>query len=321
MLINAAGALKRVSDLEVRQLLDPAAVVATIERAFKADYASFVFPERQHIDAGDTIFLSMPCYNWNTGNLGVKFVTVRKEASAAQPTVQASYLLFDPHSAEPRLWLEANWLTDVRTAATSFVATKFLARGDACVLGIFGTGRQARAHIEVFARLRKFERILVCGSTPQCTGKFIDELPKDLAINAEAAVATQCAAEADIVCTCTTAPEPLFSGSQLRPGTHLNLVGAFQPESREVDSVTISHARVVVDTYAGALREAGDVLIPLREGKITRDTIAELHQVVSGTKPARQNDQEITVFKSVGCALEDLAVAEFIAAKLGHAPA
>lgn len=214
------------------------------------------------------------------------------------------------------MWLAANWLTDLRTAATSFVATKFLARRDARVLGIFGTGRQARAHLEVFTMMREFDAVAICGTNSANTREFVEAGRRDLGVSAEPMQAEACAARADIICTCTTASEPLFDGSLLRPGTHLNLVGAFQPERREVDSATISTARVVVDTYAGALSEAGDLLIPLREGAITREHVcAELHEIMSGHKPARQSREDITVFKSVGCALEDLAVAELIGAK------
>ena len=314
--VDAVRPLRRLSDEEIKQLLEPGEVVAAIEQAFKADYTSFIFPERQHIDTGDVVFLSMPCYHRRTGKLGIKFVTVNKKASASQPTVQASYLMFDPSSAGPQMWLEANWLTDLRTAATSFVASTFLARRDARVLAIFGTGRQARAHVALFVRLGKFDRLLVCGSSAEKARRFAEGVQTDFKINAAAADAVQCAAEADIICTCTTASQPLFDGNRLQPGTHLNLVGAFQPDCREVDSLTISRARIVVDTYAGALREAGDVLIPMHEGKVARECIAELHEIASGTRPARQTAEEITVFKSVGCALEDLAVAELIAAKL-----
>lgn len=300
--------------------MDPGQVVAALEQAFSDNYAAFIFPERQHIDTADSVFLSMPCYNRRTNRLGIKFVTVAKKPAASQPTVQASYLLFDSGSVEPRVWLEANWLTDLRTAATSFLGTKLLARTDARILGIFGTGRQARAHIEVFARLRKFKRILVCGSTAKNARQFVDWVRKEFTIESEVVDAPKCASEADIICTCTTASQPLFDGRRLRPGTHLNLVGAFQPNCREVDTTTISRARVVVDTCAGALCEAGDVLIPIEEKKITRNQISELHEVVSGNKPARTKDDEITVFKSVGCALEDLAVAEMINAKLEQTP-
>jgi alanine dehydrogenase len=116
-----------------------------------------------------------------------------------------------------------------------------------------------------------------------------------------------------VICTCTTAREPLFDGKWLRPGTHLNLVGAFQPETREVDDITVKRARVVVDTYNGAMLEAGDLLIPLKNGTIERSHIvADLHEIVSGKKPARTSAESITLFKSVGCAMEDLVTAQLV---------
>jgi ornithine cyclodeaminase/alanine dehydrogenase-like protein (mu-crystallin family) len=302
--------LPTVSEEEVRRLLDPAEVVAALERAFGGEYDSFVTPVRQQIPTNDGVFLSMPCYCRSTGRLGIKFVSV-------VTSVQAGYMLLNPVTAQPELLIAANWLTDLRTAATSFLASKFLARREARTLGVFGTGRQARAHLEVFTRLGAFDAVLVCGSTTERTLKFADDLRRELGINAEAVDADACASRSDVTCACTTARGPLFDGNALRPGTHLNLVGAFEPDSREVDSITIRRSRVVVDTYAGALSEAGDLLIPLNEGTIRREHItAELHEIVSGSKSARGSRDEITVFKSVGCALEDLAVAELIAAKL-----
>ena len=124
-----------------------------------------------------------------------------------------------------------------------------------------------------------------------------------------------CAAESDVLCTCTSHSAPLFDGHDLRPGTHLNLVGAFRPQTREVDSYTIQRARVVVDTYGAALSEVGELLIPLQEGAITRSHVAaDLHELVSGAKQGRRSPEEITVFKSVGCALEDLVAAELLLA-------
>jgi len=133
-----------------------------------------------------------------------------------------------------------------------------------------------------------------------------------LSLAVEPADARTCAAQSDVICTCTTARDPLFDGDLLRPGTHLNLVGAFQPHAREVDAVTIQRSRVVVDTYDAALAEAGDVLIPMREGLITRaHLLADLHELTAGNL-VRRNRDEITVFKSVGCALEDLVAAELL---------
>jgi ornithine cyclodeaminase len=129
----------------------------------------------------------------------------------------------------------------------------------------------------------------------------------------EPASAETLARESDVICTCTTACEPLFDGNALRAGAHLNLVGAFQPETREVDGATVRRARVVVDTYEGALQEAGDVLIPIRSGMVDRShIIADLHEIAGGKKPGRTRPDEITLFKSVGCALEDLVTAQQI---------
>jgi ornithine cyclodeaminase/alanine dehydrogenase-like protein (mu-crystallin family) len=230
-----------------------------------------------------------------------------------EDTVQATYLWLDPDTMETRAIMAANTLTDVRTAATSAVATKYLARPEAGTLGIFGTGRQARAHIQILARGFKFRRVLVCGSRPERSQEFARQLSQENELAIEPVEARDCVAESDVICTCTTSKVPLFDGGWVRPGTHLNLVGAFQPNAREVDDETIRRARVVVDTYEGALAEAGDLLIPLDQGVITRDHIsADLHEIVSGKKVSRRSPDEITLFKSVGCALEDLVTAKLV---------
>jgi len=234
--------------------------------------------------------------------------------------VQATYLLLDPQTAQPRLTIAANYLTDLRTAATSAVATKFLARPDASTLGIFGTGRLARAHLAVLPITRNFQRVLICGRNPARSAEFLRQLSQQASeelsgLTITAADARTCAAESDVLCTCTSHSAPLFDGRDLHPGTHLNLTGAFRPQTREVDTYTIQHSRIVVDTYGAALSEVGELLIPLQEGAITRDHIAaDLHELVSGSKPGRRSPEEITVFKSVGCALEDLVAAELLQA-------
>ena len=138
-------------------------------------------------------------------------------------------------------------------------------------------------------------------------------MKNDLGLDVESVNAETVAQESDVICTCTTSPTTLFSGNRLRPGTHLNLVGAFQPETREVDDITVKRALIVVDTYDGALQEAGDLLIPIKNGTIDRShIIADLHEIASGKKPARTRAESITLFKSVGCALEDLVTAQLI---------
>jgi len=209
--------------------------------------------------------------------------------------------------------MDADYLTDLRTAATSAVATDLLARKDAETLGVFGSGRQAIAHLTVLPFVRKFKRFLVCGSGRSDMKAFCAKMKKEYALGVEAVDAQTVAKESDVICTCTTAHSPLFDGNWLRPGTHLNLVGAFQPETREVDDITVKSARVVVDTYEGAMQEAGDLLVPINNGIIDRSHIAaDLHEIASGKKPARTRVDSITLFKSVGCALEDLVTAQLI---------
>jgi ornithine cyclodeaminase/alanine dehydrogenase-like protein (mu-crystallin family) len=303
--------LQSLTEEQVRELLCVDDVIAAIRSAFARDFSSTLrMPVRASLElAGGTVLLLMPCYDTEIGVAGVKTVTV-----SPRNGVQATYDLIEPGSGTILVHMAANYLTDLRTAATSAVATDLLARPDAATLGIFGCGRQAIAHLSVLPKVRQFQRFLVCGSESSRAESFCARLRQDLGINVTAADAGTCAAESDVICTCTSSATPVFDGRRLRPGTHLNLIGAFQPETREVDDETMRRARIVVDTYDGSLAEAGDLLIPLANGTIRREHIlADLHEVASGKKTARLGREDITIFKSVGCALEDL-----VAAKLVH---
>ena len=309
------------SEAEVRRLLSPQAAMAAMEQAFRRDYrATAQMPPRVHLRLPQGgVFLVMPCHDPAVAGTGVKLVTVLDSPPPGSERIQAHYCLFDPATGALQALLAANYLTDIRTAATSAVATRFLARPDAATLGLFGSGRQAWAHLLGMGMARDFRRVLVCGSSPARSQEFAQRAAK-AGIVVEPADAAACAAQSDVICTCTTSATPLFDGRLLRPGTHLNLVGAFRPETREVDEETIARARVVVDTYEGALAEAGDLLIPMRAGRIERSHIvADLHEIVSGKKPGRSHRDEITVFKSVGCALEDLVAAIAVVKAAGAA--
>jgi len=238
---------------------------------------------------------------------------------SARAGVHAVYELVDPATGISIARMDADYLTDLRTAATSAVATDLLSRKDAETLGVFGSGRQAVAHLSVLRSVRKFKRFLVCGSGRSDLKAFCAKMKKECAPDIEAVDAQTVARQSDVICTCTTAHEPLFDGNWVRPGTHLNLVGAFQPETREVDDITIKRSRVVVDTYDGALQEAGDLLIPISNGTIERwHIVADLHEIASGKKPGRTNPDQITLFKSVGCAMEDLVTAQLIYRQVEH---
>ncbi len=296
-----------LTDSQVRSALNVAKVVAAIREAFARDFRSTLeMPVRSRLDVGPSILLLMPCYDSFLNAAGVKTVTVNTEHG-----VRATYTLIDPLSGGLLAVMEADYLTDLRTAATSALATDLLARKEVRTLGIFGTGRQASIHFTVLPHVRQFQRFLVCGSSYSRIDEFCNRMKHECGIEIQAVDAEACARESDVLCTCTTWPNPLFDGRWLRPGTHLNLVGAFQPHTREVDTETVRRARVVVDTYEGSVAEAGDLLIPLQTGAITRDHIlADLHEIASGNKQVRTSPGDITLFKSVGCALEDLVAAQ-----------
>jgi len=264
---------------------------------------------RTTLELDGALLLVMPCYDQGLNAAGVKLVSVSAKAG-----VHATYELLDPATGISIARMEADYLTDLRTAATSAVATDLLARKDAQTLGVFGSGRLAVAHLTVLPCVRQFKRFLVCGSGRSDLKAFCAKMKKEYGLSIDEADAQTVAKESDVICTCTTAREPLFDGRWLRPGTHLNVVGAFRPETREVDDATVKRARVVVDTYDGAMEEAGDLLIPIRNSSVERSHIvADLHEITSGKKPGRTNPDQITLFKSVGCALEDLVTAQLVA--------
>jgi ornithine cyclodeaminase/alanine dehydrogenase-like protein (mu-crystallin family) len=302
--------MQSFTEAQVRELADVDEVINAIRTAFTRDSSTTLrMPVRTSLElAGGAVLLLMPCYDSALGAAGVKTVTVSRETG-----VNAAYELVDPKTGAILARMDANYLTDLRTAATSAVATDLLARADAETLGVFGCGRQAIAHLKVLPRVRKFHRFLVCGSGRTDMKKFCQRMKQEHGVTIEPADAETCARESDVICTCTTSGTPLFDGHWLRPGTHLNLVGAFQPETREVDDETVKRARIVVDTYDGALAEAGDLLVPLRNGTIRRDhVVADLHEIASRKKQGRTRPEDITLFKSVGCALEDLVTAQLI---------
>ena len=302
-----------LTEADVHRLLDPRSLIPAIEEAFRSRYPSTLMPTRTQMKVGDGVFLIMPCYDRLGQGLGMKMVKFNESPSLAEERVQATYILLEVESGCAKLVIPANYLTDARTAATSAVATKFLAREEAKVLGVFGTGREARAHLQILRHVRPFERAVVTGRDPGRTREFAQQMEHELGLKVESVYSRTCAAESDVLCTCTTSKTPLFDGNMVRKGTHINAVGAFQPTTRELDDTCVRRSRIVVDTYDGALAEAGDLLIPLKSGVIRREhLLADLHELTAGRKKVRTSPTEITLFKSVGNALEDLAAAELL---------
>jgi ornithine cyclodeaminase/alanine dehydrogenase-like protein (mu-crystallin family) len=304
-----------LSEEQVQEALDLDEAVVVLEKMFRRDYAKTVeMPLRTQMQIfSDSTCLVMPCSDSALPGACVKVVTVHHGEQFHGNRVQADCFLLEQASGRVCAVLAANYLTEIRTAAVSAIATKFLARPDARTLGIFGTGRQALAHILLLSRDRRFERFMVCGAHPSRSKDFAGWVAASYGVALEPVDPATCAIEADVLCTCTTSKTPIFDGKLIREGAHLNLIGGFQPEIREVDDTAVSRARIVVDSYEGALAEAGDLLIPLSRGTITKDhIIADLHQIVSRKIEGRPSVRDITIFKSVGFALEDLVLATLV---------
>ena len=297
---------------ELERLLAPAAVIQAVESAF-ATYArgGAQVPGRLAMPVQDGLLLVMPSALARTA-LGAKLVSVYgRNRERGLPTIFATYVLMDPETGQPLAALEGGFLTGIRTGATSALAARYLARPDSRVIACFGAGVQAAFQLRCLAAVFAIERVLVVGRTRERAERFRETMAKELRVPVStAATPREAVRQADLVTCATTSPTPVFAGKDLRAGTHVDAVGAFRPETREVDTETVARARIVVDSYAGAWEEAGDILIPIKEGAIARSSVhAELAELVTGAKPGRKDRDEITLFKSVGFALEDVATA------------
>jgi len=255
----------------------------------------------------------MPGYAQGPNIIGIKLITIfPANGPAGLPSHQGLVILFEATHGQPLLLLDAAELTAIRTAAASALATRLLAREDARTLAIIGTGEQAERHIEAISLVRNIDTICLWGRNPDhanaLKGRLAKEYPIHLTTTAKAAVQA-----ADIICTVTAAAQPVVEGDWLKPGTHLNVIGSCTPNNREVDSKAIKNAILFTDRYESLFKEAGDFLIPKQEGIVTEDHVkGELGEVLTGTKPGRKNQSEITLFKSLGIAAEDLYAAYHI---------
>jgi ornithine cyclodeaminase/alanine dehydrogenase-like protein (mu-crystallin family) len=262
-------------------------------------------------DAGDRLLL-MPA--WAGESLGVKIVTVFPGNRArGLASVSALYLLMDHATGHPLALIDGESLTLRRTAAASALAASYLARPDSKRLLVVGTGALAPYMAAAHCAMRPMERVLVWGRSVEharataarlAAGGLPAELCADLAAGLAAA---------DMVTCATTAREPIVRGALVQPGTHVDLVGAFTPEMRESDDELVRRAEVFVDTFAGALKEAGDLVLPIAAGAVAREHVrAELADLVTGRHPGRGSAAAVTLFKSVGTALEDLCAARLV---------
>lgn len=233
-------------------------------------------------------------------------------AAIGKDAHQGGVLLFSGETGEPLAMVNASAITSIRTAAVSAVATRSLARSDASELAIIGAGIQARSHLEAMACVRSIARARIASSRFEHARQFAAEAQTHFAFPVEAFETADAAVRgADLIVTATTAREPVIQRRWISPGAHINAIGTYSPAAREIDTATMAAASLFVDRRESASNEAGDYLIAAREGAIGPENIrAELGEVLIGAKSGRTSPDEITVFKSLGLAIEDLAAAE-----------
>ena len=304
---------------DVRALLDPRKLVDVLRHAMadlSAGRASM--PERIAADVsehGGRLF-AMPAFVPSLGALESKLVTLFPNNSD-RPTHQAVIVCFEPENGMPAVLMDASYITEMRTAAGSALATRLLARVDATTLVVLGTGVQARSHARLVIRERRFEQVLIWGRDPAKAARVAAELSDEMGQEIGTVLHARPALEqADVICAATHSAEPVVSREWIRAGTHINSVG-YNTAGREIDAGTVSQALVVVESRAAALAPppsgSNDLLWPIRDGIIEENHIhTEIGEIVSGLARGRTSPDQITLYKSVGVAVQDAAAAALV---------
>jgi ornithine cyclodeaminase len=306
---------------EVTQLLPMSECIEVISDALKMlAGGDGIMPLRTMLilPGGQNLMGLMPSFMGGIQSVGVKVIAAFPSNHGTEyDTHQGVVILFDTQHGLLRAILDATSITAIRTAAASGVATRLLSREDAGDLTIIGAGTQARTHLEAMLSVRKIRRVRVYSLPLEGAYEFAARESKRHRTEIEVKETAREAVDgADIICTTTTAKEPVVAGAWIAPGVHVNAVGAFTPTSRELDSALVAKSRLYVDRRESTLNEAGEFLIPKAEGLFGDDHIVgELGEVLLGKVPARRTSDEITLFKSLGIAIEDLASAHYILQK------
>ncbi len=316
--MSPSARLRYIPDEEILRSVTMAGAIGAVREAL-ADLSAgrALVPARTSLEVPGrrTTALVMPAFLPRTGRLGVKLISLCEDNPAkGLPLAQAVTILMDADDGTPLAVLDATYLTAIRTGAAAGVATDVLARRNARVAAIFGAGVQGRTQLEAIAAVRPLRKAFVFDVDPRAAAVYAAEMGRKLSLEIEPASSSATLREADIVSTATTSAAPVFADRDLKPGVHINAIGSYKPHVREVPGETVRRAAVFVDERRSALEEAGDLIIPIREGLIDESHVrAEIGEVLAGLKPGRASDDETTLFKSVGNAVLDLAVASLVA--------
>jgi ornithine cyclodeaminase/alanine dehydrogenase-like protein (mu-crystallin family) len=314
----ASAGLLVVNGADVRRALPMAECIGAVGRAMRAfsDLGADV-PLRtiMQLPGGRNLFGSMPGYLDDPRGLGAKLITIFPDNTKRRlPSHVGLIVLFDTETGMPLAVIDAAETTALRTAAASAVATRALARKDASSLAILGTGEQAATHLEALSQVRKLQTVRIWGRSADKAEALAQEMGSKLSLTiAVAKTAQEAVKDVEIVCTVTASSEPVLNGKWLAPGVHVNLVGSSRFSAREVDDELVSRSRFFVDSKVSALAEAGELKHAMDAGAVTEAHIlGEIGEVLGGSVAGRASEQDVTVYKSLGIAVQDLAAAHVI---------
>jgi len=307
-----------LSEKQVQSLIDLDELIAALEQAhIQYSTGKAVMPVRLVVPLPQIQgrITSMPGFLNEDKALGMKVVTYFQEnPKRGLPAILATIMLCSAETGKMIAAMDGSYITAIRTACASAVATKALANRETAVLGILGAGVQARAHIQALSHVRRFTKIKIYSPSGSSAASIKNDLQSEIGIAIEvAASAEDAVTHSDIVVTVTTAKEPIVNQEWLKPGAHINAVGSHRPDQREIDGATLARAKIVVDSRDAIMAECGDILLAIKEKNISPDAIhAEIGEVLAGTKSGRIDADEITLYKSVGIAIQDVATANLV---------
>ena len=304
-----------LSETQVQGLIDIDELITALERAhIQYSTGKAVMPVRLVVPLPqiDGRITSMPGFLNEDKALGMKVVTYFQENPKQNlPSILATIMLFNAETGKMIAVMDGGYITAIRTACASAMASKVLSNPTASVLGVLGAGVQAKAHIRALCRVRKLDRIKIYSPSGTSAASVREELESQIGAVIEVArSAEETVRGSDLIVTATTAKDPIVTAAWLKPGAHINAVGSHRPDSRELDGATLARAKVFVDSRDAIMAECGDVLLALDEKSITPDHVrTEIGEVLARTKPGRSKTDEVTLYKSVGIAIQDVAAA------------
>lgn len=299
---------------EIRQNYSMQKAIDAMHRAFSllSSGESFVPPRYvNRLSSGNLLMLFKPAYVEKDNRLAIKMITQREQSCILGiPVIQGVVMVIDVETGEILSLIDGEYITALRTGAASGLATRFFARKDSEVLALFGCGAQGITQLEAVVCERQIRKVFVFDKNRNCAFRFIDEMQEKTDAELVFCKDTAVLAEADIICTATNSTKPLFRREEVKKGVHINAIGSFQPHMQELDPELLRDAKIYFDLKESCLRESGDFIKPLSEGLITeKQIVGEIGDYCLNKIPGRESEDEITIFKSVGVAIQDYAVA------------